>query len=129
MSFNFMWAAPSAGAPVVSIAPYGMTFNSAAIDLLNSPMHVRIGFDENKKVIGVMPVHDVGEVDHRCFQFYERLRQGSVRINSRDFVRYVASRIGRDFSTVTTRYGAIWDNIGGLLVIELEKPMDGDEVP
>ena len=51
--YNFIWLPPSAGAPIVSIASYGISFNSAVIEMLGRPTHVMIGFDEQNQLIGV----------------------------------------------------------------------------
>ncbi len=123
MKYNFMWASPSAGAPIVSIASYGISFNAAVIDLLKRPHSVGIGFDEQNKVIGIMPLSYEEAHEIKAFPFAQRERNGYVRIGNKDFVRYVANKAGLDLRRAV-RYAASWDDEENMLIVELDKPLD-----
>lgn len=120
MAYDFVWSSPSSGAPIISIAKYGITFNSASIDLLNKPAKIQIGYDNNEKVIGVKPAENSQQ---NAFTFAEKDKKGYIRIGNIDFVKYVANKAGIDI-TKTTRYAAEWNDIEGALIIDLKKPID-----
>jgi len=123
MGYNFVWSAPSAGAPIVTIATYGITFNSSSIEVLRRPTKVMIGFDDKQKVIGVKPLYEKGENEIKSFPFAERERNGYVRIGNKDFIKYVSSRTEIDFTT-SKKYFAHWDDNEQLLIIKLDEPID-----
>lgn len=123
MEYNFVWTAPSGGAPVVSIASYGITFNSVVIDMMHKPNKIMIGYDDSKKVVGVKAIYRKEEENEKCFPFIERERNGYVRIGSKDFVKYLSNRTGLDFKN-STRYIGVWDEEQNLLTINLMEPMD-----
>jgi uncharacterized protein YdhG (YjbR/CyaY superfamily) len=116
--YNFIWLPPSAGAPIVSIASYGISFNSAVIEMLGRPTHVLIGFDEQNQLIGVKPVPE-GAEEPRSYKFAERERQGTIRIGNKDFLKYISSKSAIDLRK-TSRYLATWDNENQVLVIDLK---------
>lgn len=122
MSFNFMWITPSGGPPIVSMATYGITFNNSVIELMKRPDEIKIGFDEEKKVIGVKPVYEPNN-DSPGFPFAKRERQGTVRIGQKDFIKYITNRTSIDFST-SKKYFGNWDENEQLLTIDLTKPID-----
>lgn len=118
MEYSFLWTAPSAGAPLVSIASYGITFNSLVIDMLKRPAKVLLGFDEKNMVIGVRPIQEEDE-DPRAYRFAEKERLGMVRIGNKDFLKYVASKSGIDFKKMK-KYIANWDGENEILIIDLK---------
>lgn len=122
MEYNFIWTAPSAGAPIVSIASYGISFNSMVSEMLGRPSRVLLGFDERNLVIGVKPVQD-GIDDSRAYKFAERERLGTVRIGNKDFLKYVSSKSGIDLKK-TSRYLANWDDEAQTLIIDLKIPLE-----
>lgn len=122
MKFNFLWTTPSAGAPIVSIASYGISFNSMVIEILGRPARVLLGFDEKELAIGVKPINEGGE-DPRTYKFADRERQGTVRIGNRDFLRYVSSKTGIDLKK-TTKFLANWDDEDQILIVDLKTPLE-----
>jgi hypothetical protein len=124
MPYNFWWTAPSGGVPIISIANYGITFNSGAIEMLGRPQAVLIGYDEENRVLGIKPLQDSEAAHPKAFRFIERERQGYVRIGCKDFVKLLASRTERDF-TMTTRYAARrLDESDNLFIVALDRPLD-----
>lgn len=124
MEYNFVWTNPSAGAPIVSIASYGITFNSATIEMLKKPRNILIGFDTNAKVIGVKPIDD--ETNPKAYDFAEKERKGYIRIGNRDLIKYISSQIGIDYSK-SIRYLANWDENEQILIVDLMKPLNHDK--
>lgn len=121
MSYNFRWSAPSAGAPIVSVASYGLTFNQPVIEMLGRPSKIFIGYDEAKKTIGIKPTDD--ESDNRAYDFIKKERRGYIRISNRDFVKYISVSSGINFDKAI-RYIAIWDDNESVLLLKLNDPMD-----
>ncbi|MFZ5353972.1 MAG: hypothetical protein ACOZCL_14800 [Bacillota bacterium] len=124
MKFNFQFFGPSSGAPIVSIASYGITFNSSAIEMLKKPKRILIGFDVSKKVLGFIPVEkDEDDPAGRSYAFAERERNGVIRISNKDFLMYVSNKTGVDFSK-SVKYAADWLEEERTMVIELNSPLD-----
>ncbi len=122
MDYNFRWSAPYAGAPIVSIASYGFTFNSSVIDMLGKPNRVMIGYDDSLRTIGIKPIDD--DSDKRAYDFIKKERRGYIRISNRDFIKYIAASTGISFNKAI-RYIATWDNNKEVLILKLDEPMDG----
>lgn len=116
--YDFLWTAPSAGAPIVSIASYGISFNSMVIELLKRPPKVLLGFDEKNLVIGVRPIQEEAD-EPRAYKFAERERAGTVRIGNKDFLKYISSISKIDFRK-SKRYLASWDEENQVLIIDLK---------
>jgi hypothetical protein len=127
MSYNFIWSAPSAGAPIVTIASYGITFNNTVIELMGRPEKVLIGYDDDKKVVGVKPLGKDEVQNPRGFPFASRERSGYVRIGNKDFVKYLSKKNDVDYSRAV-RYFGDWDEDEQLLVIDLNSPLDPSDV-
>lgn len=121
MGYNFRWSAPSAGAPIVSIASYGFTFNSSVIEMLGKPTKILIGYDDESRVIGIKPVD--GGADARAYEFIKKERRGYIRISNKDFIKYIEASSGINYAKAK-RYIAIWDNSEEVLILKLDEPMD-----
>ncbi len=125
MNYNFNWSAISSGAPYVTISSLGIAFNSAAISKLGSPSQVLVGFDEEKCAIGIKAYH--GETGYKAYAFAERAKNGWVRIGCRDFVKYLQSMSGMDFSAAR-RYIAKYDIEEDTLVVLAREPQENFNV-
>lgn len=123
MDLNFIWSTPSAGGPIVSIAEYGITFNAMTIELLRRPKQVMIGYEQDKNIVGIKPIYNEDENKTKAFTFIERERHGSVRIGNKDFVKYIGSKSGLDFST-SRKFIADWDGENEMIIVDLNKPLD-----
>ena len=126
MTYSFVWSTPSSRAPIVSVASYGITFNSSVIELMKRPEGVMIGFDENNKVVGIKPLCDNEEAISKGFLFASKERKGYVRIGNKDFIKYVSKKTGKDFSTAV-RYIGDWDENEQILIVDLNKPLDSTD--
>lgn len=114
MSYSFNWSAITSGAPYVTISSLGIAFNSASITRLESPQRVLVGFDEEKCAIGVRAYKNEQELT--AYPFAERVKNGWTRIGCRDFIKYLQSVSGVDFSTAR-RYIAKYDATEKLLIV------------
>jgi len=123
-SAGFEWFSPVSGVPMVSIAEYGLTFNRAAVTKLGAPSRVMIGFDRKRRLLGIRPVDDSGEGVEQAFPFASRIRDGYVRIASKDLVRYISTNCPElDFSR-TLKFAGVWGD-SGMMVVDLRRPVGG----
>ena len=118
MKFNFDWNCVSSGAPYISINETGLALNTPAIDLLNCPENVIVGFDEANMTIGLMDARNNSKV--KSYKFKSRIRNGWVRIGCKDFVKYLSELSGIDFSSAR-KFVARYDSSSGLLYVTVNK--------
>jgi len=116
MSYNFDWSAVTGGAPYVTISLHGIAFNSVSIAKLGTPDKIMIGFDEERCLIGVKPYNN--EPDIKPYDFASRVKNGWIRIGCRDFIKYLQSISGKNFS-IAQRYVAKHDTKSNILIINV----------
>ena len=114
MKYNFNWSAVSGGAPYITLSSLGISFNSVSIDKLNRPAEILIGFDEEKCVLGIKAYE--GEPGVKPYEFASRVKNGWVRIGCKDFIKYLQSITGLDFST-SKKYVAKFLAEGNMLTV------------
>jgi hypothetical protein len=115
---KYEWYSPTTGAPIVSLADYGITFNIGAIEIMCKPEYVMLGYDEEENLIGVKPCDK--NIENRI-EFYKKLRNNYIRIANKDFIRFLKSRISKDIKieAKAKRYVAKWDKTEKILYIDL----------
>lgn len=124
MKYNFNWSAVSGGAPYITISSLGIAFNNVSIDKLNSPEKILVGFDEENCVIGIKAYN--GEQGLKPYEFASRVKNGWIRIGCKDFIKYLQSITGIDFTT-SKKYVAQYDSETRILTVEvLSKTEEGD---
>ena len=106
MKFNFDWNCVAAGAPYITISALALGFNTPSISLLGNPEEVVVGFDEQTLTIGVKKYD--GNENVKSYKFYNRMKNGWVRIGCKDFVKYLSTLTGLQFSPAI-RYVAKYD--------------------
>ncbi len=125
MDFDFEWYNPSIGTPMISLAGYGITFSRSAVNTMRTPAYVKLGFDKQRKLVGIMVC---GKEDKNKFEFANREKNNNVRINSRDFIRLISSYmpdlIPNDNTTV--RFTGVWDEKEGIMTIDLTAPLKSE---
>ncbi len=123
MKFNFDWNYVSAGAPYVTVSETSIAFNSPAVSMIGDPEKIVIGFDKDNLAIGVRDASGIEGV--KTYSFASRVNNGWVRIGCRDFIKYLSSISGIDFSPAK-RYLAKLDSEDNVLYIEVNSER-GDE--
>lgn len=123
MQSKFEWFNAMLGTPMVSIAEYGVGFNRAAIEALGNPVKVRLGFDKENRVIGVMPTT---EDDLSAVVFAGKERNGYVRISSKDFTRFILRYCPDLKLEKAMRCLAWYDEDSGTLLADLKQTVDSD---
>jgi len=115
---KYEWYSPTTGAPIVSLADYGITFNIGAIEIMGKPEYIMLGYDEDENLIGVKPCDKNTE---NRIEFYKKLRNNYIRIANKDFIRFLKSRISEDIKieAKAKRYVAKWDKTEKILYIDL----------
>ena len=124
MGFNFNWSAVSGGAPYVTLTSLGISLNSFSIAKLGTPQKVIVGFDEERCVIGIKAYAD--EPDIKPYDFSEKVKNGSIRLGCRDFIKYLSGLTGIDF-TKAKRYVASFDAGDGVLAVHVKEESDAGE--
>jgi hypothetical protein len=119
------WYIPALGTPVVALADYGLSLNLAAYKTLAEPTGVRLGFDRNRRWIVIKPLQGTEDEVRLQEGLPVRGRDGSVRVNGRDFTRFVHRyypelRPGNR----AVRYLAWQSEDDGLLVVDLNQPVE-----
>ena len=116
MKFNFDWNYVAAGAPYITISELALGFNAPSISLLGNPEEVIIGFDDQTMTIGVKK-YDCNE-NVKSYKFYSRMKNGWVRIGCKEFIKYLSSLTGLEFSPAI-RYIAKYDEQEEILYISV----------
>jgi hypothetical protein len=126
VSESFQWFNPKVGTPIVSVADYGITFNKAASEEMRNPKRIQLGFNAKTKQIGVKALHEVNdETENVSFAFANRERNGYIRINSRDFIRFISRHLPELRFDKAVRCLAWWDDEQNVLIVDLNNPIDG----
>jgi len=115
---KYEWYSPTTGAPVVSVAEYGITFNNGAIEMMGKPEYVILGYDEENKFIGVKPCN---ETEENRIEFHKKMKNKYIRLANKDFIRFLKSIISEDIKieSKAKRYVAKWDKEEKILYIDL----------
>ena len=116
MKFNFDWNYVAAGAPYITISELALGFNTPSISLLGNPEEVMIGFDDQAMTIGVKKYD--GNENVKSYKFYSRMKNGWVRIGCKEFIKYLSSLTGLEFSPAI-RYVAKHDEQEEILYISV----------
>ena len=115
IGYRFEWFNKVSGAPRISIFPYGITLNQAAIDSLGKSKCVVFGIDTLAGKLAIKPADKTG--------FNVLYIKSTARVNSRSFIRHL---VAKGFAVPTEKVVAEWDDDLGSLVIELERVEKND---
>ena len=123
---KYEWYSPTTGAPVVSVAEYGITFNNGAIEMMGKPEYVILGYDEENKFIGVKPCD---ETEENRIEFHKKMKNKYIRLANKDFIRFLKSIISEDIKieSKAKRYVAKWDKEEKILYIDLNSQISADK--
>lgn len=114
--FNFSFV--RSGTPIVTLSAVGIAFNAGVRNLLGFPEAIDIGFDEKTNTIGVCSHRP--ENEGNGFSFEGREKDGWVRISCRDFMRYLSSESGIEF-TKAKQFIPTFDKDQNMLIIAVDK--------
>lgn len=119
-TYNFDFSFARSGTPVVTLSATGISFNSGARSLLGFPQKVDIGYDTQAKVIGVRP-HVDGKFVPEPYEFEPREKDGWVRINAKDFSRYLEQQTGIRFREKAKQFLPEFDEDTSTLIVVLDE--------
>ena len=117
--FNFNFEFVKAGAPIVTISSLGLAFNSLSRSLLDKPEEIEIGFDEDRKAIGVRAHNPNSKTSSYTFESKEKY--GWVRVGCKDFVRYLSKLTGFNFDEGAIQFLASFDDSSNMLIIIVDE--------
>lgn len=119
---DIIWSSQSSGAPIVTIATYGITFNSSTIELMNTPERIKMGYSPKSNKVLIKPSN---KNDSKSFKFAAReKKRGYIRIGNKDFVKYIANQSNLPLIENSIRFPAEWDSQNNILVVDLNNPID-----
>ncbi|MCI1859852.1 MAG: hypothetical protein LKI80_17165 [Sporolactobacillus sp.] len=124
MDIKVEWYSPNVGTPIVTLAEYGIVFNKAAIISLNSPYAIKLGFDKENKYIVVAGVSEE-EFSEDAIAFMSKEKNGYIRINNKDFIRFVLRYCPEIKLDKARRFLSIKED--DFLVVDLNSPADVNE--
>ncbi len=116
MKYSFNWSAVSGGAPYITLSSLGIALNSVSIDKLNKPKKIIVGFDEEHRALGIKAYNN--EAGLKPYEFADRIRNGWVRIGCKDFIKYLHSLTGLDFSN-SKKYVADFNSEEKILIVKI----------
>ncbi len=120
VDYNFDFSFARSGTPVVTLSATGIAFNAGARSLLGFPQKIDIGYDTQAKVIGVR-AHSGGAGTPEPYEFEPREKDGWVRINAKDFSRYLEQQTGIKFRKKATQFLPEFDSETGMLIVILDE--------
>ena len=104
-AYNFDFSFARLGTPVVTLSATGIAFNTGARNLLGFPEKVDI--DDNGA--------------NNSYEFESREKDGWVRINAKDFSRYLEQQTGIKFRERAKQFLPEFDRESGMLIVILDE--------
>ncbi len=117
--FNFDFSFIRSGPPVVTLSATGIAFNSGARALLGFPEYVDIGYDSKARAIGVCPHR--AETAVEPYEFERREKDGWIRINAKEFSRYLEQQTGMRFREKAKQFLPEYDESSRMLIVILDE--------
>ncbi len=124
---GWTWSNDSLGTPMyISISGLGIALNQVSIKGLGSPERVVIGFNEERKILGILPAPDNLPPKAKAYTLVtgERKKMAWVRIGCKGFVRFLVKETGIDF--IKTTYKGVGEIVDGILTLKLDKEENGN---
>ena len=112
--FSFVRSGP----PVVTLSATGIAFNTGARALLGFPEYVDVGYDAKAKAIGVCAHRK--DVSTEPFEFERREKDGWIRINAKEFSRYLEQQTGMNFREKAKQFLPEYDETNRMLIVVLD---------
>jgi len=117
--FNFDFRAVKNGAPIVTLSSFGIAFNELSRKYLGFPEEICMGYDSQKKAVGIKPYQ--GEDNLPRFKFESKARNGWIRIGCKEFMRYLARETNLDFLTKGLQFSPEMSSDKKLLIIIVDE--------
>lgn len=117
--YHFDFSFIRSGPPVVTLSATGIAFNAGARALLGHPDQIDIGYDAQAKAIGVCAHNPTSNSEP--FEFEGREKDGWVRINAKDFSRYLEQQTGMKFREKAKQFLPEFDENSKMLIVVLNE--------
>ena len=119
VAYNFDFSYLKNGSPIVTLSAFGIAFNKGAIESLGVPDQVIIGYDQEKRAIGVRARGE--DTTAPCYEFASRVKNDWIRIGAKDFMKYL-SRISKiDFLSKAKQFVAEFDEETKTLIVVIDE--------
>lgn len=119
MEFNFDFTYLRNGAPIVTLSSFGIAFNKGAIDALGNPESIIIGYDDEKRAIGVRRASPDSQIP--SYEFASRVRNDWIRIGAKDFIKYLSKVTGIDCISKAKQFIADYDSESETLIVIVDE--------
>ena len=117
--FSFDFSFIRAGSPVVTLSSTGISFNAGARNLLGYPEQVDIGYDVQAKAIGVCAHKD--DNGAKPYEFESRAKDGWIRINAKEFSRYLEQQTGMKFREKARQFLPDYNEATKMLIVVIDE--------
>lgn len=117
--YHFDFSFIKSGPPVVTLSATGIAFNAGSRALLGYPERIDIGYDSQAKAIGIRAHIQADEAD--SFEFEGRQKDGWVRINAKEFSRYLEQQTGIKFREKAKQFLPEFDEDSKILIVVLDE--------
>ena len=117
--YAFDYGFLKSGPPVVTISSIGIAFNPGSRRLLGFPELVDIGYDPKARVIGVRSHDESSKAEPYVFEGREK--DGWIRINAKEFSRYLEQQTGMSFRNKAKQFLPEYDEESQTLVVILDE--------
>jgi len=118
-NFSFDFEFIKSGLPVVTVSSIGIAFNPGSRRLLGFPDLVDIGYDPKARAIGVRAHTSDSKADPYVFE--ERMKDGWIRINAKEFSRYLEQQTGINFRDKAKQFLPEYDEESKTLIVILDE--------
>ncbi len=125
---NITWVDLNKGFPSVTIARYGITFNSSATEIINKFELARVGYQKTEKtlVIAMANTDDFADcnISEGWFPVKDKVTShGYFRLNNKDLVRIIAKYVDLNMSK-KNRFMAKWDESKKFIVADMTRKIE-----
>jgi len=114
------WFNPGYKIPTVSIANYGIVFNSTSVEKLKKSEYIKIGYDYKANNLIVKPCK---EEDKDAVRFYSRISEyNTVKISLKSLIRFLKSRVSErvEIKDQAKSYPAVYEEGREALIVDLD---------
>ena len=103
--------------PLMTISPYGLTFNKTVVETMSFPNFVILFFDEGEKRIAIQTSQDKSDIPF-CANKSNKI---NARINNKEFARKIYKMMNWNFSDGSYRVPGIWYSDENVFIFDIKE--------
>lgn len=101
--------------PAVSISNYGLTFNKAVLERMDSPKHVDLFIDKNGKRLAIKQSDSPSGIPFST----SNSKKVNARINNKEFARRLFELMGWEYKSISYKVSGEWHEEEQIFVFDL----------